>query len=174
MDYDYHSSFQRLVLAYKEAEREIGEAVMHSVDLMVENTKSLSFENDLHYFLQDYPQPFTPPNPFHFVPFDTDDVAEYKVNTQDVFKRAQKTVNDLHEEIQTLEIQREEDVKTIQHMQQVNLRKYQVTTDTVELMVLAWSYCSQEQVWYFISKTSRAFEHSDPTQEFSWQPFSVG
>jgi len=35
-------------------------------------------------------------------------VAEYKVNTQDVFKRAQKTVNDLHEEIQTLEIQREE------------------------------------------------------------------
>jgi len=96
------------------------------------------------------------------------------VNTQDVFKRAQKTVNDLHEEIQTLEIQREEDVKTIQHMQQVNLRKYQVTTDTVELMVLAWSYCSQEQVWYFISKTSRAFEHSDPTQEFSWQPFSVG
>jgi len=75
MDYDYHSSFQRLVLAYKEAEREIGEAVMHSVDLMVENTKSLSFENDLHYFLQDYPQPFTPPNPFHFVPFDTDDVS---------------------------------------------------------------------------------------------------
>ena len=75
MDYDYHTSFQRLVLAYKEAEREMGEAVMHSVDMMVENSKSLSFENDLHYFLQDYPQPFTPPNPFHFVPFDTDDVS---------------------------------------------------------------------------------------------------
>ena len=35
-------------------------------------------------------------------------VMEYKVNTEDVFKRAKKGVQDLHEEIQTLKIQREE------------------------------------------------------------------
>ena len=35
-------------------------------------------------------------------------VMEYKVNTEDVFKRAKKGVQDLQEEIQTLKIQREE------------------------------------------------------------------
>ena len=102
------------------------------------------------------------------------------MNTQDVFKRAQKSVLDIHDEIQTLEIQMEEvswhlpretyrlapphsdylplpslapllsflipfslppslsflppryllcaqDNKTIEHMEKVNLRKYQVT-----------------------------------------------
>ena len=99
-------------------------------------------------------------------------VTEFKVNTQDVFKRAQKSVLDIHDEIQTLEIQMEEvswrlpretwrlapphpdylplpslvpllsfliplpsalrflraqDNKTIEHMEKVNLQKYQVT-----------------------------------------------
>ena len=35
-------------------------------------------------------------------------VAEYKVNTQDVFERAKKMVDSIHSSIQTLEIQREE------------------------------------------------------------------
>ena len=32
----------------------------------------------------------------------------FKVNTEDVYKRARKTVVDLHEEVQTLQIQSEE------------------------------------------------------------------
>ncbi len=35
-------------------------------------------------------------------------VQEYKVNTEDVFKRAKKGVQDLQEEVQTLRMQREE------------------------------------------------------------------
>ena len=78
------------------------------------------------------------------------------MNTQDVFERAHKTVELLHNQIQTLEIQREEvrsdqaaqssisspppsptqDVKTVQHMEQVNLKKYQVTTVEDALAVL--------------------------------------
>lgn len=81
-------------------------------------------------------------------------MTEYKVNTQDVFERAKKTVESLHGTIQTLEIQREEvvpatilpvtqcllsswqDVKTVQHMEQVNLKKYRVTSVEDALAVL--------------------------------------
>lgn len=76
MDFDYHNSFCRLVMGYKEAEHEVSEAILRSVGVLVENAKTLSFENDLHYFLQDYPQPFSPPNPFTFVPFEGDDVRK--------------------------------------------------------------------------------------------------
>lgn len=81
----------------------------------------------------------------------------YKVNTEDVFKRAKKMVEDLTEEVQTLNIQKEEvmnqprwsacaisrefvipcqDVKTVQHMEQMNLKKYQVTTVDDALAVI--------------------------------------
>lgn len=108
-------------------------------------------------------------------------MAEYKVNTQDVFERAKKTVESLQANIQTLEIQREEvhvglwpvrsplpftlplhsppththtrcqDVKTVQHMEQVNLRKYRVTSVEDALAVLeeageamVWQLCVAE------------------------------
>lgn len=127
MDYDYHASFERLATAYKEAEAESCEAVMTCARSVVDQAKGLNFENDLHYFLSENPGPFTPPNPFTFQPYEGDDVgdataitavcaycciplqvAEYKVNTQDVFERAKKTVEGLQTNIQTLEIQREE------------------------------------------------------------------
>ena len=41
----------------------------------------------------------------HFLPLQ---VTEYKVNAEDVFRRAKKAVQDLQDEKQTLEIQREE------------------------------------------------------------------
>lgn len=75
------------------------------------------------------------------------------MNTQDVFERAQKMVESIHNTIQTLEIQREEvcsftayfnftfpplsqDVKTVQHMEQVNLKKYRITSVEDALSVL--------------------------------------
>lgn len=130
MDYDYHSSFERLAAAYKEIEADSCEAVMTCARSVVDQAKGLNFENDLHYFLSENPGPFTPPNPFSFQQYEGDDVshsptspppltpslsllsllqvAEYKVNTQDIFERAKKTVESIHSTIQTLEIQREE------------------------------------------------------------------
>jgi SLIT-ROBO Rho GTPase activating protein len=136
MDYDYHSSFERLATAYKDAEAESCEAVMTCARTLMDQAKGLNFENDLHYFLSENPGPFTPPNPFAFQSYEGDDVSEYKVNTQDVFERAKKTVEGIQANIQTLEIQREEDVKTVQHMEQVNLRKYRVTSVEDALVVL--------------------------------------
>lgn len=75
MDFDYHNSFKRLAGAYREAEHEACDAVMHSADQVVEQAKNLNFENDLHYFLSEYAQAFTPPNPFVFVSFEGDDVS---------------------------------------------------------------------------------------------------
>lgn len=75
MDFDYHDSFRRLVFAYKESEKETGEAMLQSADTLVDQTKSLNFENDLHYFLSEYSQVFTPPNVFQFTPFEGDDVS---------------------------------------------------------------------------------------------------
>lgn len=74
MDFDYHDSFRRLAVAYKEAEKETGEAMLQSADTLVDQTKSLNFENDLHYFLSEFSQSFTPPNQFHFNNFEGDDV----------------------------------------------------------------------------------------------------
>ena len=127
MDFDYHDSFRRLAMAYKEAEKETGEAMLMSADTLVDQTKSLNFENDLHYFLTEFTQSFTPPNQFQFNNFEGDDVSHviimwhgvipihihvqvtvFKVNTEDVFKRAKKMVEDLTEEVQTLNIQKEE------------------------------------------------------------------
>ena len=75
------------------------------------------------------------------------------MNTQDVFERAKKTVESIHSNIQTLEIQREEvcavpsscvhsshsapqDAKTVLHMEQVNLKKYRITSVEDALSVL--------------------------------------
>lgn len=136
MDFDYHDSFRRLMVAYKDSERETCEAVMQSGETLVEQTRPLNFENDLHYFLSEYSGPFTAPNYFQFVNFEGDDVSAFKVNTDDIFKRWSKTMADLKEEIQTLQIQREEDIKTIQHIQQVNLKRYQVTSIDDALAVI--------------------------------------
>jgi hypothetical protein len=75
MDFDYHGSFRRLGLAYRESERETCEAIMLCGDSLVEQTKTLNFENDLHYFLSEYSGPFTAPNYFQFTPFEGDDVS---------------------------------------------------------------------------------------------------
>jgi hypothetical protein len=62
-------------MAYKEAEKETGEAMLQSADTLVDQTKSLNFENDLHYFLSEFSLSFTPPNQFHFNNFEGDDVS---------------------------------------------------------------------------------------------------
>jgi hypothetical protein len=74
VDFDYHDSFRRLVVAYKDEERDASEAVLESADVL--QTKSLNFENDLHYCLSEYSLAFTPPNPFQFTSFEGDDVFE--------------------------------------------------------------------------------------------------
>lgn len=75
MDFDYHDSFRRLSVALRDNERETCEAVMQSGDALVEHTKLLNFENDLHYFLSEYSGPFTAPNYFQFTSFEGDDVS---------------------------------------------------------------------------------------------------
>lgn len=75
MDSDYHSSFQRLAAAYKEAESDASEGVMACARSIVDQAKGLNFENDLHYFLSENPGPFTPPNSFSFTPYEGDDVS---------------------------------------------------------------------------------------------------
>ena len=77
MDFDYHKSFQRLAAAYRESEFEMCEALQQSADVLVEQSKNLNFENDLHYFLSEYSQPFSPPSAFQFVPFEGDEVSTY-------------------------------------------------------------------------------------------------
>lgn len=76
MDFDYHNSFRRLIVAYKEEEKEASEAILMSADALVDQTKSLNFENDLHYYLSEYSGAFTPPNTFQFKSFEGDDVNE--------------------------------------------------------------------------------------------------
>lgn len=75
MDLDYHDSFRRLTVAYQDSERETCETIMQSGETLVEKTKSLNFENDLHYFLSEYSGPFTSPSYFQFNPFEGDDVS---------------------------------------------------------------------------------------------------
>ena len=74
MDFDYHNSFQRLANAYREAEKETCEAMIVSADAWADQSRTLNFESDLHYFLSEYSQPFTPPVQFGFTPFEADDV----------------------------------------------------------------------------------------------------
>lgn len=74
MDFDYHDSFRRLAVAYKEGEKDVGEAMTQSADTLLDQTKSLNFENDLNYFLNEYSQTFSPPTPFQFTNFEGDDV----------------------------------------------------------------------------------------------------
>ena len=76
MDFDYHDSFRRLIVAYKEDEKEASEAILESADGLVDQTKSLNFENDLHYYLSEYSDAFTPSNLFRFTNFEGDDVIE--------------------------------------------------------------------------------------------------
>lgn len=91
------------------------------------------------------------------------------MNTQDVFERAKKSVETIHSTIQTLEIQREEvqsftplclsylvifpnshqDVKTVQHMEQVNLKKYRVTSVKEAFAVLEEGGDSSV-CWYYV------------------------
>ena len=74
MDLDYHDSFRRLAIAYKEGEKDTGEAMMVSAEVFLDQTKRLNFENDLHYFLSEYSASFTPPTPFQFNNFKGDNV----------------------------------------------------------------------------------------------------
>lgn len=74
MDYDYHDSFCRLAVGLRDSEKETCEAIMQSGETLVEQSKSLNFEKDLHYFLTDYSGPFTAPNYFQFTPFEGDEV----------------------------------------------------------------------------------------------------
>lgn len=75
MDFDYHDSFRRMAVAYRDNERETCEAVVQSGEALVEQSKLLNFENDLHYFLSEYSGPFTAPNYFQFTQFEGDDVS---------------------------------------------------------------------------------------------------
>lgn len=75
MDFDYHESFRRLGMAYRDSERETCEAIMLTGESLVEQTRTLNFENDLHYFLSEYSAPFTAPSYFQFTPFEGDDVG---------------------------------------------------------------------------------------------------
>lgn len=83
MDFDYHDSFHRLTVAHKDSERETCEAVMLSGETLVEKTKALNFENDLHYFLSEYSGPFTAPNYFQFTRFEGDDVSSLRIAVVD-------------------------------------------------------------------------------------------
>ena len=75
MDLDYHGSFQRLAVAYRDCEHAACAALMQSGDMMVEQSGSLNLESDLHYFMTEYMGPFTAPAPFQFSPFEGDDVS---------------------------------------------------------------------------------------------------
>lgn len=75
MDFDYHDAFRRLMTAYRDSERETCEAIMQSGENLVEQTKTLNFENDLNYFLSEYSGPFTLPSYFQFTPFEGDEVS---------------------------------------------------------------------------------------------------
>lgn len=75
MDFDYHGSFQRMAVAYRDCEHEACQALIQSGDALVEQSKSLNLENDLHYFLSEYSGQFTAPNHFQFSPFEGDDVS---------------------------------------------------------------------------------------------------
>ncbi len=80
MDTDYHNSFQRLIMAYRDAEREGCEAVRNSGETLVEQTKTLNIENDLNYFMSEYSGPFTAVNYFQFTSFEGDDVSKVYIS----------------------------------------------------------------------------------------------
>ena len=75
---------------------------------ILEQAKTLNFVNDVHYFLSEFSSIFTNPPEFTFVQYGDDDVNEYKVNTKDVFLRAQEMVKTLQDEIATVEFHLEE------------------------------------------------------------------
>lgn len=153
MDHDYHESFMRLARAYSDSEQICSKQVIKATSSLVDQSMTLNFENDLHYFLSEFSNIFSQPPEFHFSPFGDDDVVEYKVNVKDAFLRAQEIVKNLSEEIKTLKIQTEEvhtharivkrfsynfsqDTKTIEHMSKKNLQKYKVQTIDDALGVL--------------------------------------
>ena len=74
----------------------------------MEQTKTLNFTNDVHYFLSEFANFFANPPEFSFVQYGDDDVSEYKVNAKDVFLRAQEMVKSLQEEIVAVEHHQEE------------------------------------------------------------------
>lgn len=108
MDHDYHESYKRLVQAYSDAEQGSCNQVAKATGNLVNQSKTLDFENDLHYFMSEFSGVFTQPPEFHFQSFGEDDVVEYKVNVKDVFLRAQEMVKNLTVEVKTLRIQTEE------------------------------------------------------------------
>ena len=79
MDFDYHESFHRLAQAYYEAEHEACQQVMQVSGTMLDQAKTLNFENDLHYFLSEFSAVFSHPGEFNYLPYGDDDVQEYKV-----------------------------------------------------------------------------------------------
>lgn len=104
MDHDYHDSFKRLSQAYADAEKGSCNQVMVATSSLTNQSQTLHFENDLHYFLSEFSSVFTQPQEFQFVPFGDDDVLEYKVNMKDVFLKAQETVKTLTTEINNLQV----------------------------------------------------------------------
>lgn len=115
MDTDYHDSFKRLAQAYSDAEQGTCQSIMKATSSFVDQAQTLNFENDMHYFLSEFASIFTQPPEFNYVSFGDDDVTEYKVNTKDVFLKAQEIVKNLTEEIKTLEIQTDE-VLQLRHL----------------------------------------------------------
>lgn len=79
MDFDYHNSFGRLMDAMHDAECDTCESIKQCAEFMVDQSKTLNFEGDLHYFLSEYAQPFTPPASFQFTPFQSDDVSDWVI-----------------------------------------------------------------------------------------------
>ena len=79
MDFDYHDSFHRLAQAYYEAEHEACQQVMQVSGTILDQAKTLNFENDLHYFLSEFSSVFSHPGEFNYLPYGDDDVVEYKV-----------------------------------------------------------------------------------------------
>ncbi|XP_011408884.2 PREDICTED: uncharacterized protein LOC105315823, partial [Amphimedon queenslandica] len=136
MDHDYHESFKRLAQAYADAERTSCNQTIGATNGLINQTQTLHFENDLHYFLSEFSSVFTHPPEFNFVPFGDDDVMEYKVNMKDVFLKAQEVVKNITVEINNLQASIDEDTKTIEHMSSKNLQKYKVKSIDDALGVL--------------------------------------
>ena len=79
--------------------------VMKSASSIVDQTKALNFENDRNYFFSEFSNSFSQQIEFSYVPYGDDDVSDYKVNTKDVFLKAQEMVDNYQNEIKTMERQ---------------------------------------------------------------------
>ena len=94
-----------MAIAYRDAEESASQNVVKAANSIVDQTKALNFENDRNYFFSEFSNAFSQQLQFAFVPYGDDEVSDYKVNTKDVFVKAQEMVENYKEEIKTMEIQ---------------------------------------------------------------------